>query len=81
MISIHYTCAYVFPFRAIFHSKFTSYCIFLGICQDNRALAMVCLRSLRSYFVTGEVQPNVIYEVCFLIVSTVVVCGIFSSPS
>jgi len=33
-----------------------------GICQDNRALAIVCLRSLRSYFVTGEVQPDVIYE-------------------
>lgn len=35
-----------------------------GICQDNRALAVVCLRSLRAYFVTGEVQPGVIYEVC-----------------
>ncbi|XP_065052467.1 armadillo repeat-containing protein 8-like [Rhopilema esculentum] len=33
-----------------------------GICQDYKPLAVSCLRSLRAYFVTGEVPPDIIYE-------------------
>eukprot|EP00794_Sanderia_malayensis_P017631 gene17631-19385_t len=42
-----------------------------GICQDNKLLAQSCLRSLRAYFISGEVQPDIIFKDASIVTSLI----------